>query len=618
MSVIWKRAIGICAVILMLILHSSSLVGMFVNAADQIPQQASLSQGVQNIVKRAKQMTQIKWTPLEDITGWGGGVTYKARTTYIGLPYGQPVYASYVPWSTSLEGFAQAVNDSGSKMYTDYSTYGKRAPYYSVDCSAFVSWAWGMDSRHTTSTIPNKSVKISSNSYAAAQVGDCLCLAGSHVVLITDISYDSSGNINGVEISESTTNKATFYCCQTTRYGVNGSYTLDDLVGKYFGSGYILYRNPARDNVTYTHSCAVPLEGDSCSKCNLGNDITHKVRAQVLAVENVTIYDAPSGNGTAIGTAYAGTTIEVVGFLEDDGGLVWYKTMDSDWIKAAQTEFDCYLKTASIVGRSFPDSNLTVGAVFPLKGTISAENPIASVTATISNVGNLQQQFTVKLDGVFSYVLDGSKLDNEMRFDNLSDGSYTFQLRVTEEGFCPAGGSVQMESEFQSTFKVGTGTVECSHAYNSIRCEEPTCETDGVMRYYCLLCNESYDEKILSLGHAYVAVSIPPDCRNNGFTQFTCSRCGAVYQEDAEAALGHQYANGTCTLCGEVDPSLIKGDLTRDGAITSADAVMLARYLADLTTLDAAQLLAADINGDGFVTAADGVMLARYLAELTG
>jgi hypothetical protein len=58
------------------------------------------------------------------------------------------------------------------------------------------------------------------------------------------------------------------------------------------------------------------------------------------------------------------------------------------------------------------------------------------------------------------------------------------------------------------------------------------------------------------------------------------------------------------------------GDLTGDLEITSADTVLLARYLVGQEELDDQQLRAADVNGDGEVTSADTVRLARYLAGL--
>ena len=94
-----------------------------------VANEATLAVGMQNIVKRAYQMTDIQWTPQADVLGWNGDLTYRAGVTYTGLPYGQPVYAAYVPWVTDLDGFAAAVKDPNSRMYTSYSTYNCRAPY---------------------------------------------------------------------------------------------------------------------------------------------------------------------------------------------------------------------------------------------------------------------------------------------------------------------------------------------------------------------------------------------------------------------------------------------------------------------------------------------------------
>lgn len=230
----------------------------------------TLTQGQKNAQKRAYQMTDIEWKPKASITGWGSGLTYTAGTTYKGLPYGQPVYASYVPWSTDLTGFISAVNNASSKMYTDYSSYNKRAPYYSTDCSAFVSWALNMGSRQTTSTIASKGTLISSSSYANIQVGDYLNNAGSHVVICTDVTYDTGGAINGIEISEATVVSATKYCCQRTWYGTGYGNSLSYFTTKYFGGGYSLYRSNTIANVSYSHVCVSPVYGDVCSVCGYG------------------------------------------------------------------------------------------------------------------------------------------------------------------------------------------------------------------------------------------------------------------------------------------------------------------------------------------------------------
>lgn len=487
-----KRRI-IALILSALLLLPGIIPALQISAVAETPE---LSTGVQNIVKRAYQMTNIQWTPVADITGWDSGLTYKAGKTYTGLPYGQPVYTSYVPWSTDLNGFISAVNNPNSKMYTSYSSYNCRAPYYSTDCSAFVSWAWGLSSRQTTSSIHNFATQISKTSYANAQVGDCLCLAGSHVVLITDITYDNNGNINSIEISESTVNAATNYCCQITRYGVGGSKTLNQLKTKYFDAGYILYRSRTRDNVTYTHSCAVPLEGDICDACGLGSYTETPLELTVRCDSNLTLYRRPSNNADSLGTVYAGSQLEIVAYFEEDSGVLWYKTADAEWILAAKT------------------------------------SPV------------------------------------------------------------------------------------CQHSYSYQVLDEPTCTENGTGVYSCVLCGDEISQTLLATGHSYQAIVIPSRCETGGYTSHTCSACSDSYRDADTPATGHRYENGNCANCGEKDPNIQKGDLTGDGEITSADAVLLARYLADLQALNETQKFSADTNGDGMITSADAVLLARHLAGL--
>ena len=601
-----KKTVSIVSCVLVLVLLAGLLPGV-PNATASGP---ALSQGQQNIVKRARQMTQIQWTPKKDIIGWGGGLTYRAGVTYTGLPYGQPVNASYVPWSTSLEGFLAAVDNPNSLMYTSYSSYNQRAPYYSIDCSAFVSWAWGLSSRRTTATIPNSATAISTTSYANAQVGDCLNKSNDHVVLITDIDYDDSGNIICIEISESTVVAATNYCCQVVRYGEGGSYSLSYFTSKYFGAGYTLYRSKTRDSVTYTHSCAVPLEGDVCAKCGIGDHETHVVYAQVMADGNVTLYGLPDPSSEILGTIYSGNPIEIAGFTEKNG-IVWYKTADGEWIDAAQTAFDRYLHTAELSGRSFPEGNLASGAVFPIRGTVTAVHPIVSLVGYIRTADSVVQQLELSFDGISSYTLDGSALDNAMRFNDLADGRYTFEIKAYEQAYCPDGGYQTLESLWSSEFTVGEG---CVHSYHREVVAEPGCEDDGLARFICTDCGDVYEETVPALGHSYIDLIVAPGCEEGGYTDHTCSRCGDGYRDGYTDPTGHSFENGVCISCGVADENaVLSGDLDGDGAVTSADAVLLARYLVDLAELTDNQFRAADVDRDGAVTSADAVMVARYL-----
>lgn len=222
----------------------------------------TLSQGQINIVKRARQLHEVEWAPIEARWQWDYRGIFKAGTTYTGVPYGQPIYTGYVGYSISVSGFVDSVNNNTSKFYTAYSQYNKIAPAFSCDCSGFVSYAWGLPLRRTTYTLTDVAEKVSDQSIYSLQVGDCLNKRVSHVVLVSDVGYDDSGNIISVEIMEQTP-----VITRLTRYGAGGTKTLAQLQSYYLNDGYEIYRNPNRDNVSYAHDCAVPLDGDYCKNC---------------------------------------------------------------------------------------------------------------------------------------------------------------------------------------------------------------------------------------------------------------------------------------------------------------------------------------------------------------
>lgn len=222
-----------------------------------------VSQGQKNMVKRARQLHEITWTPLEDRTQWGYRGTFQAGVTVTGLAYGQPVNnGGYVGYNVSLEQYAAAVVDNTSEFYTTYSTYNKIAPAYSTDCSGFVSYAWNLKYRTTTYGWSNVATKVSDQSIYSLQVGDALNHTTSHIVMVEDVKYDTDGNLVQVTIIEQTPVKT-----KRTVYGEGGSYALSRIQSYYLSGGYAIYRLETRDDVPYMHSCAVPLDGEKCANC---------------------------------------------------------------------------------------------------------------------------------------------------------------------------------------------------------------------------------------------------------------------------------------------------------------------------------------------------------------
>jgi len=217
-----------------------------------------LTQSQRNAVLRARQMSEIRWTPLQDITGWRGNSVYQAGSTYVGLPYAQPINSGlYVPWQASLEHFASAVQDINSNMYTNFSFIGSHAtiaPFYGTDCSGFVSWALAHPVRTHTGTFPNHAHRITQD-INAVQVGDVFNSA-SHNLMVTAVEFDTEGNLAAVETMEQT-----IPLPRHRRYGVGGcSGGIENLVNRTFGGGFALYRSSTINDIPFTPSPAVDVE----------------------------------------------------------------------------------------------------------------------------------------------------------------------------------------------------------------------------------------------------------------------------------------------------------------------------------------------------------------------
>lgn len=91
--------------------------------------------------------------------------------------------------------------------------YGVLSCATGIDCSGFVSFAWGLSNGHayTTSSLREIAGKPKDNWFTDLKAGDALNKAGSHVVLFT--GYNPDGTIN---ICEASGSAARVICHKTT------------------------------------------------------------------------------------------------------------------------------------------------------------------------------------------------------------------------------------------------------------------------------------------------------------------------------------------------------------------------------------------------------------------
>ena len=224
------------------------------------------SQGVENGIKRAKQMVELEWTPVDRLPA---GYTVYSKTGYEYVDCFHPAwkpqkginyssvrkYEKFVGFNVSHETYLTAVANPRSVMYT-HSQHGvgvRMYSHYGLVCSAFASYVYDLPVRIPCAFWPYDphAAMVDSSDLNQLQLLDVVLNRKKHIATVTGIDRDVNGNVVYIYVSESALPVA-----------IESRFTPQEFRGYWLENGYEIYRRDDLDRITYSPSPYVPLEGD--------------------------------------------------------------------------------------------------------------------------------------------------------------------------------------------------------------------------------------------------------------------------------------------------------------------------------------------------------------------
>lgn len=239
------------------------------------------SEGAFNAIKRARQLTDAKWTPVANLprtmlnTGdsylESHGASYQGQFSagkqYEGMPYsythGTP---RYIGINEPIDSFYSCLTNENSVLYTNSVYSANYAVYYGITCSTVVGYALdlpnidsnyyagikGMEKRYNLVT---NGVRHDINDM---KIGDVLFHA-THVAMVGDIIKDGI-NVTDIEILEGTRQGCTDKTVLNSELGgvARRFWMTTDEFFTWF-DGFALYRYNYIDSVKFVRNPYVPL-----------------------------------------------------------------------------------------------------------------------------------------------------------------------------------------------------------------------------------------------------------------------------------------------------------------------------------------------------------------------
>lgn len=217
-------------------------------------------QGMENALKRVRQMADIRWTPIRPypcaypLENGDQPAYFPAWRPQTGMPYSSArIHEKFVGYNVSFETFFTALSNPNSVLYTRnlFGQGARMAAWYGVVCSAMCSYALDLPMRYMTANwkdVPGMHC-IEGATAADIRLCDTLC-SKTHVAIVTDVARTADGTVHAITVTESTRPQC-----------VRKTYTPEEFA-RYWLADYKVYRYAAFDRVAYTPLPYAPLPGD--------------------------------------------------------------------------------------------------------------------------------------------------------------------------------------------------------------------------------------------------------------------------------------------------------------------------------------------------------------------
>ena len=629
----------------------------------------SSASGVDNIVARADYLYNITWTAQSTVKGWKNKYTYSKGTTYH-IPYGQPVSSGkYICWGVSIDDFLASTKNSGSVYYNSqsYNKYntGSYSTYYAMDCSALASYCWDLSSRTTTSSWSSLPVtsygKCTSSNVNKIQIGDALNLAKSHIIIVSDVTYNSSGNVTKIEITE-----------QTPPETKRTTYSASELASKY--SSYTIYRYNKRDSVTPPPSVSNPNPPTNVtlSKNQVWYDIKDiivltpsadnattywmsitKDDVQVLNVQLNGSYSI-SANDLGYGDYHAWiTAVNELGGTDSNGidfSIVGAATYTDVWTNKSNYALN---ETVSISVNNICAKGQVIGIDKIGYGRVITEecDSTYTISANQLGVGEYSAYFSVYNGSggtdtkrvsfsIYNKVPTNVTLSkNQVWYDikdtiiltPSADNATTYWMSITKDDVQVL--NVQLNSSYSiSANDLGYGDY---HAWITAVNELGGTDSNGID--FSIVGEATYTDvwtrQPIYMLDETVSVSINTICAKGqiinidkiGYGRVITEECDSTYTNSAnQLGVGDYIAyfsvyNGSGSIDSKpvyftvYNKNELPGDLNRDNTITISDTVIFQKYILGMQTLTQEQAKFADLTQDGIINIFDLTLLKHKL-----